>query len=205
MKRIILFLALMLGTLGAKAQDYEVWGTVKVTGKLSEKFMIAAEGENRYNFTQHTIRYFHYDLGFIYKLNDDWSIGGFYRGIYLNKDDFNSRVIIPHVDIFHRWDEFKFRARLEYILFEEIDLNDQFRLRLQPTWQSNFWNNFNPFVQTELFISEDKVFNRNRFNIGITIKLGSLQLQPGYVLESNLKNEEWIDRNIFWLNTKFKF
>lgn len=208
MKKLLLIICLIMLSIIVKAQsDYKIWTTFNVSGNLSDKFKLVLEGEDRYSHKTYNIKYFHYDIGLIYKISNKFSAGTFYREIYINIKDFSTRLSQPHVDFF--WKEFigfKFRTRLEYQMFHNsnIDLENQFRLRLRPGWQFSFWKNYNPYVQSEMFISEKYLLTRNRFSVGITIKYSKIQIQPNYTLEHNNKNY-WSNRDIFWINTKFKF
>ena len=204
MKKIIVILILLLSSITTFAQNnWETWLTFNVSGNISEKFKLILEGEDRYNHKSNDIKYFHYDMGLTYKLSNRFSTGLFYREIYATKNDISIRLPQPHVDFF--WKEpigFKLRTRVEYQIFKEFD--HQFRLRIRPGWQFSFWENYNPFIQSELFISEKHVLTRNRFSTGITMKFGKVQIQPNYTLEHNNK-DIWTNRDVFWINTKFKF
>lgn len=208
MKKIILILSfILLGTIVNAQAEYEIWTTFNVKGNLSDRFKLALEGEDRYSFKSNDIKYFHYDMGLIYKMSNKISFGMFYREIYTTRNDLSVRLPQPHVDFF--WKEpigFKFRTRLEYQMFHNsnIDLENQFRLRLRPGWQFKFWDNYNPFIQSEVFINQKYTLTRNRFSVGITMKFGKVEIQPTYILESNNK-EIWSNRHIAWINTKFKF
>ena len=193
--------------IAAKAQtDWELWNTINISGKLSDKFKVGLEGEDRYSHEIDGLRYFHYDVGFMYEISNKFTVGGFYREIYANKEKLSTRVSVPHIDVIYKEPiGFKLRTRVEYQMFQEIVLENQFRLRIRPAWQFHFWNNFNPFIQSELFISEKHVLTRNRFGTGLEIKLGKkVVIQPTYVLESNNK-DIWANRHVGWFNTKFKF
>jgi len=185
-----------------KAQDYEIWATLKVGVKLNDKWRIEAEGEDRYNLDAGNIRYFHHELGFLYLINDKFRVGLFYRDIYENKNDIITRVLAPHADVIYNNSGFKFRTRLEYIVKYE-DYENKFRLRIRPGYQTSFWKNFNPFIQDEIFLTDVDELAKNRLNIGISIKLWKFVFQPGYLLETSHK-DLWTNRNILWINTKIK-
>lgn len=204
MRKLILVILLMIGISSTGvSQNPEIWGTLKISGKINDKWKIDVEVEERYNFLSHNIRYTHYDLGGIYSFNKRISVGAFYREIYAYKNDKHLKITVPHLDIFYKPNSnWKFRARGEYIIAQEKD--EYFRLRIRPTYQFHFWDNFNPFIQDEIFFPQIQELSRNRFNIGVTIKLGIFQIQPGYMLESN-NSDDWTHRNIFWVNTKLKF
>jgi len=198
----LLFLVLLLITFNVNAQDYELWGTLKVQGKLNDKWEIEVEGENRYNFNAQNIRYFHYDIGAFYSINKNFKTGLFYRDIFENKNDVVTRITVFHGDVTYSLSGFKIRTRLEYIV-KYHDYENKFRLRIRPGYQTHLWKNFNPFIQDEIFLSDVDEFTRNRLNIGISIDVGKFQIQPGYLLESN-QGDLWENRNVLWINTKIK-
>ena len=193
----------MLITLGATAQDYEIWGTLKVSGSFNDKWGVEVEGEDRYNFDAGNIRYFHYDVGATYKINKSFKVGLYYRDIFETKNDEISKVTVPHGDVTYNLSGFKIRTRLEYII-KYHDIENKFRLRIRPGYQTKFWKNCNPFIKDEIFLTSVDELARNRLNIGITIKTGKFSIQPGYLLESNHK-DLWANKNILWINTKIKF
>lgn len=206
MKKIFLILLFLLGNIIGFAQtDREIWTTFNASGNILEKLKIVLEREDRYSYKSNDIKYFHYDIGVKYKISNKTSVGLFYREIAA-EEDFKIRLPQPHIDIFYKeLNGFKFRTRLEYQMFNNmgLDLDNQIRLRLRPRWQFKFWQNYNPFIQNELFIS-NYVLTRNRYSMGITIKWKNLEIQPNYTLEMNNKSI-WKDRHIVWINTKFKF
>ena len=203
MKKLLLILAFILFGTIVNAQEYEIWGTFKIAGKLNDKWKVEMEGEDRYNFTEYEIRYFHFDIGAIYSLGERFGVGLFYRDIFGHKGDDYIKSTVPHLDFFYSAPSgFKIRMRHEYIII--YDNFNSYRFRLRPGFQTKWFKNFNPFIQDELFIAEVDDLSRNRLNMGVTIKLGKFYIQPGYLLESNHKSD-WSHRNILWVNTKVKF
>ena len=205
MKKILLIFTLFLFSIVSYAQDNQIWSTINLSGTINNSnFKILAEGEDRYSDASHNIKYFHYDLGILYKISSKFSIGGYYREIYENGIEFSIRIAQPHLDGFYKAESgFKFRTRIEYQIYKNVE--NQFRFRFRPAWQFKFWKNYNPFIQSEIFISQKYDLTRNRLTIGNTINIGkNIQIQPNYTLESNNKNI-WQNRDILWINTKLKF
>ena len=65
---------LMLGIGVASSQSpFENWSTLNVKGNLSSKLTIAIEGEERYNYPNNQVRYFHTDVGLVYKFTEKLS------------------------------------------------------------------------------------------------------------------------------------
>ena len=206
MKKLLILLGFILFATIANAQtNYEVWGTLNASGTLDkkEKIKFIIEGEDRYSHKTNHLKYFHYDVGLAYKFSKKITLGGFYREIYVNTEDSSMRITQPHIDFFYKEPiGFKLRTRVEYQIFHDLD--NQFRLRIRPAWQFKFWDNFNPFIQSEVFFSQKYVLTRNRLSIGSTIEFGKIAIQPSWTFESNNK-DIWTNRNIIWINTKFKF
>jgi len=200
-KLLVLFMVFFMCKLNAQS-PFENWTTLNIKGKLNTKLTLVVEGEQRYNHPNRRIRYFHVDLGLVYKVNDKLSIGGYYRELYELKGKERVMEIRPHLDFFYKSnDKWKVRVRNEYQIKECSD--NLYRFRLRPTYTYKINETFNPFIQTEGFFVGVKLV-RNRFNPGIAIKLNKIVIEPGYMLESNNKTE-WTHIHIFWINTKIKF
>lgn len=200
MKKII-YLILLISN-GVWSQNFESWNTINVSGKLNDKSQIAIEGEQRYNITNTYIRYFHFDVGYVRKISEKSKLGFYYRELYELKN--NIRVIEsrPHIDYFFEYKGFKLRTRAEY-QFKQIS-EDLFRIRFRPYHQSKIFKNLNPYISNEFFFSKYG-FVRNRFNMGITICLKKMEIQPSYLMELTNNSNIWSKNNVLWINTKFKF
>jgi len=203
MMKKLLLLAIVLTSLNIISQSsFESWNTLNVKGKINPRLTLAIEGEQRYNFTYNYIRYFHTDLGLVHEINDQLSIGSYYRELYEVKNGSRVIEIRPHLDFFYKFnDKWNVRIRNEYQI-KELDSNI-YRFRIRPTYKYKINKAFSLFIQTEgFFVSTSLV--RNRFNPGIAIVLDKIIIEPGYMLESNNK-ESWNHIHIFWINTKIKF
>ena len=200
-KLLVLFILILSFQLNAQS-PFENWSTLNIKGKINSKLTIAIEGEQRYNYPNNNVRYFHTDLGLVYKVNKKLSIGCYYRELYELKSEGRVMEVRPHLDFFYKFnDEWKVRVRNEYQIKEFAE--DLYRFRLRPTYKYKLNNTFSPFVQTEGFFVGTKLV-RNRFNPGVAIKIGKMVIEQGYMLESNNKTE-WSHIHIFWINTKIKF
>ena len=205
-KNIVLFLLLPTSLF---SQTYESWNTINVSGKLSKNTTLLVEGEQRYNFTESRVRYFHYDIGYCVKLNQKNKLGLYVRDIYEMKKNYRIHEFRPHLDYFYESGNWKIRTRAEYQIKEIYGNNWRFRIR--PLYQSDLFRNINPYFSTEFNFTE-KGITRNRTNIGLTIKSGDIEIQPGYLIESNgaysLRNfkhlSNWSYRNSLWINFKVK-
>ena len=202
--KIKLLSLLMLFTFSGISQiNYENWSTLNVCGGVSDKFKVYMELEQRFNHTNKKIRYLHGDIGLVYKVGDKLSIGGYYRELYETKKGVRVSEIRPHLDIFYKFNKnWKVRIRNEYQIKEFDD--DIYRLRIRGPYKLNKFENFNPLIQTEVFLTPNGLV-RNRLNIATSIKVGDkLIIEPGYLLESNNKSG-WTNIHILWVNTKIKF
>jgi hypothetical protein len=182
-------------------QEFQSWNTLNLKGKLSDKWTIAMEPESRYS--RDALEYFHLDVGLVYKLSDKLKIGGYYREIFEIKSNQRVHEVRPHIDIFYNFTKnFKIRVRNEYQIKEISD--NLWRIRFRPTYSYKVNDWFKPFVQTEPFFTTDG-FVRNRFNIGPGFQIGKLWLKPGYMLQTNYKNNTFDNLHIIWVNTGLKF
>lgn len=200
--RILLILMMLLTMNNIKAQNFENWNTLNISGNINDKFKIVLEGEQRYNHENKEIRYFHFDVGTKYKINNKLSIGAYYRELYEIKNSERVLEIRPHLDLFYNINEnFKIRVRNEYQIKEKSE--NVFRYRIRPTYIKMFNDNIGFLIQTEpFFVRFDLI--RNRFNPSLCIKIKKFTIEPGYMLESNNKNG-WSNIHIMWVNTKIKF
>ena len=200
-KLLVLVMVIFMSELNAQS-PFENWNTLNIKGKINDQWTLAIEGEQRYNHPNQHVRYFHTDVGLVRKVNDKFSIGGYYRELYELKGEERVMEIRPHLDFFYKFhDRWKVRVRNEYQIKELED--NLFRLRLRPTYTYKINETFSPFIQTECFFVGTTLV-RNRFNPGIAIKISKMVIEPGYMLESNNKSE-WSHIHIFWINTKIKF
>ena len=101
----------------------------------------------------------------------------------------------------------KIRYRNEFRI-KELDDN-VFRHRLRYSYSLKVFDNYNPFIQNEIFFTENK-FIRNRINIGLSIKFKKtpFSFKPSYILESNRKvsgeSISWSQKNVFVLAVSIK-
>ncbi len=181
-------------------QDFQSWNTLNIKGKLSNNLTIAMEPESRYS---NELEYFHLDVGLVYKVNEKLKIGGYYREIFEIKSEQRVHEMRPHLDLFYTFNKScKIRVRNEYQIKEISD--NVWRIRFRPTYTCKVNDWFKPFVQTEPFFTT-KGFVRNRFNIGPGFEYGKLWVKPGYMLQTNYKNNTFDNLHILWVNMGLKF
>ena len=134
--------------------------------------------------------------------------GIYYREIYDVKKDGRFSELRPHLDLTYKLnDNMKIRYRNEFRI-KELDDN-VFRHRLRYSYSLKMFDNYNPFIQNEIFFTENK-FIRNRINLGLNIKFKKtpFNFKPSYILESNRKvsgeNISWSQKNVFVLAVSIK-
>lgn len=199
MKKLLILLLLPISLFAQQ----ERWTTLNIAGKLSNKWSVVMEGEQRYSHEKGYVRYFHYDAGIVRVINKNLKLGGFYRELYEIKRGIRVIETRPHVDAFvTHGKHWKWRVRLEYQI-KQID-EDILRFRVRPTYELNKWKQWDPFVQTELNFTKYG-FTRNRFNIGFTFKKGKFVSQPAFLLESINKEGAWTHTTVIWINNKISF
>lgn len=200
MKKLLLLLLLL--PISSFAQQ-EQWTTLNINGKLSNKWSVVMEGEQRYSYVKDYVRYFHYDAGFIRTINKNLKLGAFYRELYQISRGVRVIETRPHVDAFiTHGKHWKWRIRAEYQI-KEVDPNIM-RYRIRPTYELNRWKQWDPFIQTELNFTKYG-FTRNRFNMGFTYKKGKFTCQPSFLLESINKSGDWNTTTVIWINNKISF
>lgn len=207
-KKLLLLFSIIISS-DSFSQDAESWNTINISGNLTPNTYIVAEGEQRYNVTENYVRYFHYDIGYVVKVSKKSKIGFYYRDIYEMKKNYRIHEARPHIDYFYETGPWKLRTRLEY-QFKEI-YQDGWRARFRPLYQTHVFNNFNPYVSTEINVTE-KGITRSRSNLGVTIKYDKFEIQPGYILEANglytipdFRSLQTLTyRNSIWINFKIK-
>tara|TARA_B100000902_G_C27150635_1_gene833550 strand:- start:15 stop:659 length:645 start_codon:yes stop_codon:yes gene_type:complete len=199
---------LIISVKDLKSQSvFQIWPTIDVQGDVFDDIEIKFEYRNKYDNTSKESKQGRIDLGFAYKLKK-LKIGLYYREIYNLKNDQRVSEFRPHLDITYKLNEnMKIRLRNEYRIKELND--DVFRYRLRYSYALKIFENYNPFIQNEIFFSESQ-FVRNRIIFGINIKFNDspFVLKPSYILESNREvsgeNITWFRKNIFVLSLSIK-
>tara|TARA_B100001245_G_C22770929_1_gene372654 strand:- start:47 stop:694 length:648 start_codon:yes stop_codon:yes gene_type:complete len=207
----IFFFFLFFHHLVFSQSEFENWNTLDVSGKVNKKLELKLEYRNKYNHQDNRLRSSHVDMGMTYSINS-LSIGAFYREIYEIESEKRVTELRPHLDLFYRInDNLKIRLRNEYRIKELSD--NVFRYRMRLAYSFKIWDNSNPFIQNEIFISEKKLV-RDRVNIGLSIKIKKtpFRIKPSYILESNRKESKiqensflWTYRNVFSIACNIRF
>ena len=134
MKKLIFIFVLFINININAQSPFENWSTLNIKGKLNDKLILAIEGEQRYSYETRHVRYFHTDIGLVYKIYDKLRIGGYYRELYELKREERVMEVRPHLDFFYKFNKsFKIRVRNEYQIKEFSD--NIYRFRFRPTYE----------------------------------------------------------------------
>lgn len=203
-----LLILLIFSIKDLKSQSvFHTWPTLDIQGGIFDDIEVKLEYRNKYDNSARESKQGRIDLGFAYKLKK-LKIGLYYREIYNLKNDLRVSEFRPHLDITYKLnDNMKIRYRNEFRI-KELDDN-VFRHRLRYSYSLKIFDNYNPFIQNEIFFTENK-FIRNRINLGLSIKFKKtpFNFKPSYILESNRKvsgeNISWSQKNVFVLAVSIK-
>ena len=202
MVRIIIFFLFLSTNLFSQSR-FQTWPTISLKGEVIDNLDVKFKYRNKYDHKESSSVTSWFNMGLEYKLNKS-SFGIYYRELHRIK----SSEKRPHLDITYQLnDNMKIRLRNEYRIKE---INDNvFRYRLRYSYSLKLFDNYNPFVQNEIFLSENS-FIRNRINLGLNIKFEKTPFvfKPSYILESNRngsgENITWSKKNIFVLALSIK-
>ncbi len=203
-----LLILLIFSIKDLKSQSvFHTWPTLDIQGEIFDDIEVKLEYRNKYDNSARESKQGRIDLGFAYKLKK-LKIGLYYREIYNLKNDLRVSEFRPHLDITYKLnDNMKIRYRNEFRI-KELDDN-VFRHRLRYSYSLKIFDNYNPFIQNEIFFTENK-FIRNRINLGLSIKFKKtpFNFKPSYILESNRKvsgeDISWSQKNVFVLAVSIK-
>tara|TARA_Y100001949_G_scaffold88349_1_gene74628 strand:- start:339 stop:980 length:642 start_codon:yes stop_codon:yes gene_type:complete len=186
---------------------YQIWPTIDVQGDIFDDFEVKIEYRNKYDNSSKESKQGRIDLGVAYKLKK-FKVGLYYREIYNLKKEGRVSEIRPHLDITYKLnDNMKIRLRNEFRVKELSD--NVFRYRLRYSYALKLFDNYNPFIQNEIFLTESQ-FARNRIILGLNIKFKKTPFvfKPSFILESNRKVSGetvlWSQKNIFVLALSIK-
>lgn len=207
-KHIVFVIFLILSINDLKSQSvFQTWPTIDIQGEIFDDIEVKFEYRNKYDHSSKESKQGRIDLGVAYKLKKI-KLGIYYREIYNLKKEGRVSEMRPHLDITYKLnDNMKIRLRNEYRA-KELE-NNLFRYRLRYSYSLELFDNYNPYVQNEIFISENQ-FTRNRISLGLNIKFKKTPFvfKPNYIFESNRKvsneNITWSQKNIFVLSLSIK-
>ena len=147
--------------------------------------------------------YYHTDVGAARTLNEQWSVGLYYRSVQFQQNNAWSHEDRPHLDFVlrNKWADLSVqnRARFEYRMRQDMDdfMRYRHRLQLQHPLQVAGCA-LTPYVSEELFIDTDQGdFNEFRTAAGLKKKLGpSFEADLYYMWQTVDKSRQWQDTHI---------
>ena len=206
--RYIVFIILFSSFNDLRSQSvFQTWPTIDIQGDIFDDIEVKLEYRNKYDHSSKESKQGRIDLGIAYKMKK-LKVGIYYREIYNLKNEGRVFEHRPHLDFTYKLNSnMKIRLRNEYRMKESK--KNVFRYRLRYAYSLKLFKNYNPFIQNEIFLSENK-FVRNRVIAGISIDFDNTPfvLKPSYILESNRKVSgseiTWSGKNIFVLSLSIK-
>ena len=206
--RYIVFIILFSSFNDLRSQSvFQTWPTIDIQGDIFDDIEVKLEYRNKYDHSSKESKQGRIDLGIAYKMKK-LKVGIYYREIYNLKNEVRVFEHRPHLDFTYKLNSnMKIRLRNEYRMKESE--KNVFRYRLRYAYSLKLFKNYNPFIQNEIFLSENK-FVRNRVIAGISIDFDKTPfvLKPSYILESNRKVSgseiTWSGKNIFVLSLSIK-
>ncbi len=193
-------------------EDWQYWGTVNGSHKISDKWKLGFEEELRWGDDMHNPYYNHTDLGITYSSLVDWFDLGFnYRYINEEKSSEWKKEHRPHINgtVKWKWQDFSLsnRSRLEYREREDSDEAWQYRNKLSVNLPISLTKHtIQPYLAGETFFDSDsKELNRNRLYSGISFKIFKNLKAEAYYLWQRSKSSssgKWSDVNA--VGTKIK-
>jgi len=209
----LLIALLLVSTVNAYvyANDSQVWNIDTEDFKINKTSKLSLEQEFRWKNDAGDFYYQHYDVGYIYLLNDYFNFGGGFRYIKQKVNDKFRDGSEPYLAAFMFWNPAGFnlsdRIRLEYRYFDYQSDACIFRnkLDIKLPWKFTAFE-FQPMVADEIFFKfNGGVLDENRLSAGFAFRLTkNLKGELCYMLRST-KNAgicTWSYTNV--LSTKLK-
>jgi len=222
MKRVfivagIIVLTVILKGLTYGDGDWQYWNTESIKVNLKENVGVYVEEEFRFGDGISKFYYQHSQIQLNFKINNWFTLAQAYRQIFelytksgTDDDWFTEYRAMLNGTIKWKWRDFKFkdRVRVAYRMFD-IKKDEVWRFRNKLTIQTPWkWTslNINPWIAEEIFLEEKKGIYRNRFYMGIKLKLMKhLEGDIFYFWQTTEKGNHWIDYNIFGTKIKVVF
>ena len=208
---IVLALMLVTNAYAYDNHDFQVWNTDAEEFKVNKTSKLSFEQEFRWGNNASDFYYQHYDVGYIYLLNDYFNFGGGFRYIKQKTDDKFRDVSDPYLAAFMFWNPAGFnlsnRIRIEYRYFDYQSDVSVFRnkLDIKLPWKFTRFG-IQPMVSDEIFFEfNGGDLNENRLYAGLAFGLTkNLKGELCYMLRStkNAGLGTWNYSNV--LSTKLK-
>lgn len=192
--------------------DFQIWHTEVQEKRIDQDSKITLEEEFRFGDDANDFYYHHYDLGIVYDLNKNLSLGLNYRQVYEKKKGKFKEENRPHINATLKWDlwGFKFddRNRLQYRHFDYQTDFWQYRNKFTVKFPWKFTKiEIQPYLSDEIFVDFNEVeLSRNRFYSGLGFNLTkNSKAEIYYLLQSSKSSGKWSDANICGTKLKLIF
>ncbi|MFC1508164.1 DUF2490 domain-containing protein [Candidatus Omnitrophota bacterium] len=196
-------------------EDWQYWGTVNASCKISGEWKANIEEEIRWGDDMHNPYYNHADVGFSYSGLADWFVFSInYRHIKEEKSNDWKTEQRPHINGTVKWKIKDFslsnRGRLEFREREDADEAWQYRNKISVSPPIDFTKyTIKPYVADETFFDSDsKELNRNRFYSGASFNIFKDLKGEIYYLWQRSKSSssgKWSDVNVVGTKLKLAF
>jgi len=208
---ILIGLTLTIATCGYAFDDgdFQVWHTENQEWNINKSTRITLEEEFRFGDGSSDFYYQHYDIGFVYSMNQHLDLGLNYRQVYekINGDfKIENR---PHMNAILKYDLWGFklddRNRFEYRHFDFQEDFWRYRNKFTLTLPWKFTRfKIQPYLADEGFLDlNTRTFSRNRFYAGLGFTLiKNLKGEIYYLLQTSRGCGKWTNANV--LGTKLK-
>lgn len=191
------------------AEDWEYWSQYEVGGSINNNLCFKIKPELRFN-NDLSNYYRHFETGLDLKSYKSFALGLYYRIIYVEKNENWKVEHRPHINAELKWKtkgcSFSDRNRLEYRIEEK---KESFRYR------NRFMVQFPVFLKLKIqaYLALEPFYdfraneiNKNRAYAGFNCKVvGNFNAGIFYIIEGNLKEDDWENVNILGTTLKHNF
>jgi len=192
--------------------DFQVWNTEVEEFKVNKNSKISLEQEFRWGNNAGDFYYQHYDVGYIYLLNNYFNFGGGFRYIKQKSADKFRDVSEPYLAAFMFWNPAGFnlsnRMRFEYRYADYQSDAYVFRNKLDIKFPWKFTRlAIQPMVADEIFFKfNGGDFNENRLFAGFAFNpVKYIKAEIYYMLRSTKSSGVWKDTNVLGTKLKLSF
>lgn len=215
MKKVLFTVFLLVGLLSMSdlvlaENDWQYWSQYEASIPIEDNLVLKIKPEFRYKDDFKDYYYSHMETGLDWEANERFVLGIYYRYINEEKEDDWQVENRPHLDATLKWKlsslSFSDRNMVEYRIREDKEFF-RYRNRLMVKFPKCTSFNIQPYIAEEPFYDFDaEQLNKNRLYAGIDFKIYE-NLAGGiyYALESNKKEGDWSEVNIFSTKLKYSF
>ncbi|MDD2679632.1 MAG: DUF2490 domain-containing protein [Candidatus Omnitrophica bacterium] len=217
MKKTILIIVSLILTAVINAwaydnHDFQVWNTDLEECKLTRNSKLSVEQEFRWGNNGGDFYYQHYDVGYIYLVNDYFHFGAGFRYIKQKIEDKFKDSSDPYLTAFMFWNPAGFslsnRMRLEYRYKDYQGDSTVFRNKLDIKFPWKFSRlAIQPMVADEIFYRfKEGDLGENRLFAGLAFKpFRNISAEVFYMLRSTKNLGIWSETNVLGTKLKLSF